>query len=96
MIYIRGHRSDFDAWAEAGATGWGYADVLPYFKRSEGNDRLRDEYHAADGPLSVVDPLYRSTIADRAIESAKALGAQAASAATAAAVARRERFMRAG
>ena len=74
MIYIRGHRSDFDGWAEAGATGWSYAEVLPYFKRSEGNQRLRDEYHSADGPLSVVDPLYESTIGSRSIESAKALG----------------------
>ena len=33
MIYVRGHSSDFDNWAEMGASGWGYADVLPYFKR---------------------------------------------------------------
>src|SRR5947208_13378850 len=42
MIYIRGHRSDFDEWAARGANGRSYDEVLPYFKRSEDNDRLRD------------------------------------------------------
>ena len=45
MIYIRGHRSDYDEWASRGATGWSYDEVLPYFKRSEHNERIRDEYH---------------------------------------------------
>src|SRR5260370_15197985 len=36
MMYVRGHPGDFDAWAEGGATGWGYAEVLPYFRKSEG------------------------------------------------------------
>ena len=43
MIYMRGHRSVYDAWAsERGAPGWSYDEVLPYFKRSEGNERLGD------------------------------------------------------
>jgi choline dehydrogenase-like flavoprotein len=53
MIYIRGNRLDYDGWAAAGATGWGYDDVLPYFLRSENNERGADEFHGAGGPLSV-------------------------------------------
>lgn len=55
MIYIRGHQYDYDHWAELGAHGWSYADVLPYFKRSEGNERGGNEWHGADGPLNVMD-----------------------------------------
>jgi choline dehydrogenase len=53
MVYIRGHRDDFDGWRALGNEGWGYADVLPYFKRSERNERGASEYHGADGPLDV-------------------------------------------
>src|SRR6188474_1361165 len=42
MIYLRGHRADFDGWAEQGCTGWSYDEVLPYFKRSEDNERGED------------------------------------------------------
>lgn len=56
MIYIRANHADYDEWRDAyGADGWGFDDVLPYFKRSEGNQRLRDEYHGTDGPLHVED-----------------------------------------
>ncbi|MGL5363174.1 MAG: GMC family oxidoreductase [Bosea sp. (in: a-proteobacteria)] len=55
MIYMRGHASDYDDWAKAGCTGWGYDDVLPYFKRSEGNERPDDDFHGTDGPLNVAD-----------------------------------------
>src|SRR3984957_18880474 len=53
MVYIRGHRSDYDQWAALGNTGWSYADVLPYFKRSEDNTELDGEYHGKGGPLHV-------------------------------------------
>ena len=52
MIYIRGNRRDYDSW---GLPGWSYADVLPYFKRAEHNERGADEYHGVDGPLNVAD-----------------------------------------
>lgn len=55
MIYMRGHRSDYDHWAALGNEGWSYADVLPYFKRSEHNERGADEYHGVGGPLNVAD-----------------------------------------
>ena len=53
MIYIRGAKSDFDAWAYNGAPGWSYADVLPYFKKSEDYEDGPSEYHGAGGPLPV-------------------------------------------
>lgn len=57
MIYIRGHRADYNAWAAAGCTGWGYDDVLPHFRRSEANASaaLDDAVHGRDGPLAVSD-----------------------------------------
>jgi choline dehydrogenase-like flavoprotein len=53
MVYIRGHRSDYDQWASLGNTGWSYADVLPYFKRSEDNADFDGDYHGKGGPLAV-------------------------------------------
>jgi choline dehydrogenase-like flavoprotein len=53
MVYIRGHRSDYDHWAALGNTGWSFADVLPYFKRSENNADFDGEYHGKSGPLWV-------------------------------------------
>ncbi|MEA3149123.1 MAG: choline dehydrogenase [Gammaproteobacteria bacterium] len=56
MVYIRGHAGDYDGWAEAGLSGWGYADVLPYFKRAEGHLHGGDRYHGGTGPLAVFAP----------------------------------------
>ncbi len=53
MIYIRGHARDYDQWRQMGLTGWGYADVLPYFKKSETLEGGGDAYHGSDGPLYV-------------------------------------------
>jgi len=53
MLYVRGRPLDYDGWAAQGAPGWSYADVLPYFKRSEDNARGASEYHGAGGPLTV-------------------------------------------
>ena len=53
MIYLRGHRVDFDDWAAGGATGWSYDEVLPYFRRAEDNERGEDEFHGVGGPLAV-------------------------------------------
>ncbi len=56
MIYIRGAPQDYDSWHAAGATGWRYVDVLPYFKRAECQERGADSWHGGDGPLCVADP----------------------------------------
>jgi choline dehydrogenase-like flavoprotein len=53
MVYIRGNRWDYDHWASLGNTGWSFADVLPYFKRSEDNADFSGEYHGKGGPLAV-------------------------------------------
>lgn len=53
MFHIRGHRRDFDDWRDAGCTGWGYDEVLPYFMRSESNWRGDGPYHGGQGPLQV-------------------------------------------
>lgn len=55
MLYVRGHASDYDGWAAAGCSGWSYADVLPYFLKSENNIRGGDALHGASGPLQVSD-----------------------------------------
>lgn len=55
LIYIRGQRQDYDHWAALGNDGWGYDDVLPYFIRSEGNQRGASQYHGGNGPLKVSD-----------------------------------------
>ena len=53
MIYIRGHARDYDQWRQMGLNGWSYAEVLPYFKRSEAIDTGEDAYHGGSGPLRV-------------------------------------------
>ena len=55
MLYIRGHPSDYDAWADAGAEGWDWQSVQPWFRRAEGNVRGACAHHGADGPLQVAD-----------------------------------------
>jgi choline dehydrogenase len=55
MIYIRGNRADYDHWRDLGNPGWGYADLLPYFKKSENQEHGASEYHGAGGPLCVSD-----------------------------------------
>jgi choline dehydrogenase len=55
LIYIRGQRQDFDLWRQMGNAGWSYDDVLPYFRRAESQERGADDFHGADGPLSVSD-----------------------------------------
>jgi choline dehydrogenase-like flavoprotein len=55
MIYIRGQREDYDDWAAQGNTGWGWNEVLPYFRKSQHNERGADAWHASGGPLNVMD-----------------------------------------
>jgi choline dehydrogenase len=67
MIYIRGHGRDYDHWRQLGLTGWGFGDVLPYFKRSEHNERGGDAFRGQGGPLWVSspaagNPLYKAFI----------------------------------
>jgi choline dehydrogenase-like flavoprotein len=74
MIYMRGNAADYDGWAAGGAQGWGYRDVLPYFIRSEDNERGADSYHGAGGPLHVSDSRANSSVVDAFIEAAVQAG----------------------
>jgi choline dehydrogenase len=56
MIYIRGNPADYDHWRGQGNRGWGFADILPYFKKSENQSRGESESHGAGGPIDVTDP----------------------------------------
>tara|TARA_R110001592_G_scaffold65203_2_gene200278 strand:+ start:2083 stop:3735 length:1653 start_codon:yes stop_codon:yes gene_type:complete len=53
MVYVRGHKSDYDHWESLGNTGWGFNEMLPYFKKSENNERGADDYHGDEGPIYV-------------------------------------------
>src|SRR6266566_146360 len=55
LIYIRGQRQDFDYWRQLGNVGWSFDDVLPYFRRTENQERGADDYHGAGGPLDISD-----------------------------------------
>ncbi|MBO6782124.1 MAG: choline dehydrogenase [Alphaproteobacteria bacterium] len=64
MVYIRGHARDYDLWRQQGLAGWSFADVLPYFKRAEGNVRGADAFHGADGPLTVSNAAHDHVLFD--------------------------------
>ncbi|WP_121066681.1 GMC family oxidoreductase [Chachezhania antarctica] len=55
MLYIRGQREDYDGWADSGCDGWGWDDVLPYFRKAENNESLNGAHHGTAGPLHVSD-----------------------------------------
>lgn len=74
MIYIRGHRHDYDSWRDAGCEGWSYADVLPYFKKAENQERGASEYHGVGGPLNVTDMRYVNPLSRAFVEASKELG----------------------
>ena len=74
MIYVRGQKEDFDGWARRGCSGWGYSDVLPYFKKSEHQERGPDTHHGVDGPLWVSNLPSRHELADAFIDASVRLG----------------------
>lgn len=74
MIYIRGHRADYDGWAAAGNRGWSYDEVLPYFKRSEDFEDGPDAFHGAGGPLHVEHRRYTHPICDALTDGFAELG----------------------
>lgn len=75
MAYFRGHPRDFDEWAEAGAAGWGYEDVLPYFRKAEHNERWPEShYHGSGGPMSVSDIPRPNPLVHRFLQASSSLG----------------------
>src|SRR5437763_10011918 len=67
MVYIRGNRADYDSWRDAGCDGWGYDDLLPYFKRAEDNERGESRYHGAGGPLTVSEGRHANPMMDEVV-----------------------------
>jgi choline dehydrogenase len=74
MMYVRGNRGDYDRWEAMGNLGWGYDDVLPYFRRSEGNTAIADDYHGTDGPMGVETNPHRHPLCERFLEAAQSVG----------------------
>lgn len=74
MVWIRGHRQDFDTWRDLGNPGWGYDDVLPCFKRMEHNERGANAYRGVGGPLWISDPLIRHAASEDFIAAAQGMG----------------------
>ena len=74
MIYVRGQPEDFDSWKAEGCVGWGFDDVLPYFKKSEHQERGADAFHGTEGPLWVSDLPSRHELADAFSEASIRLG----------------------
>ena len=74
MIYVRGQAHDYDGWAQQGCTGWGFDDVLPYFRKIECYDGAGDATRGRDGPLPITDVRERPAIAEAFIAAAQAAG----------------------
>ncbi|MEB8431967.1 choline dehydrogenase [Cocleimonas sp. KMM 6892] len=74
LLYVRGQKEDYDRWEELGNKGWSFSDVLPYFKKSEDQERGANDYHGVGGPLKVSDLRLRRPIADLFIKAAKQIG----------------------
>ena len=74
LIYIRGHAEDFNQWRQFGNTGWCYDDVLPYFRKSESNERGADELRGGDGPLAVSNARDQHPLALAYVEAARQCG----------------------
>ncbi len=74
LVYIRGQREDFDAWRDAGAEGWSYNDVLPYFIRSEDQQRGADAYHGVGGPQAVSDQAEPHPLCEAFLDAAEQSG----------------------
>ena len=75
QIYTRGNRIDYDGWSEKhGCAGWSYREVLPYFKRSESNERFNDDYHGIRGPLGVSMPRATLPVCDAFVRAAQEYG----------------------
>lgn len=77
MIYIRGAREDYDAWEAAGCTGWGWKDVLPYFKKSENFAEQPSPSHGKQGPLGVAWPRMRHSLAATFVKACTQIGLRA-------------------
>ena len=74
LLYVRGQHEDYDRWRQRGNVGWGYDDVLPYFKRAENQCRGKDDYHGAGGPLTVSDWRHEDPLSEAFVKAAVETG----------------------
>ena len=74
LLYVRGQHKDYDHWRQLGNTGWGFAEVLPYFRRAEDQQRGADEFHGTGGPLAVSDVCEPHPLCEAFIEAAQRAG----------------------
>ena len=74
LLYIRGQAADYDGWRQSGCEGWSYDDVLPYFRRSENQERGANTWHGAGGPLNVSDITERNPVSAALLEAAVEAG----------------------
>ncbi|MEN3289303.1 MAG: choline dehydrogenase [Bradyrhizobium sp.] len=74
LLYVRGQHEDYDRWRQRGNAGWGFEDVLPYFKKAENQQRGADEYHGAGGPLSVSDWRHDDPLSEAFVKAAVEAG----------------------
>ena len=74
MVYQRGHPSDYDAWAASGNDAWGYADLLPYFRKMQHQERGESAHHGIDGPINVADPQDPNPLSLAFVEAAIEIG----------------------
>jgi choline dehydrogenase len=74
LLYVRGQHEDYDRWRQRGNLGWGYEDVLPFFKKAENQQRGADHYHGAGGPLSVSDWRHDDPLSEAFVKAAVEAG----------------------
>lgn len=74
QIYTRGNAQDYDDWRQMGCAGWGYDDVLPYFRKAEDNDTYDNRFHGKGGPLGVSQPIAPLPVCEAYFQAANALG----------------------
>jgi choline dehydrogenase len=74
LLYVRGQHEDFDRWRQRGNAGWGFDDVLPYFKKAENQSRGADKYHGTGGPLPVSDPRHADPLSEAFVVAAAEVG----------------------
>ena len=74
MIYIRGHRADYDRWEALGNEGWGYDDILPWFRKSENNTRLNNAFHGVGGDMNVTQQIQHNPLTRAFVLAAQELG----------------------
>jgi choline dehydrogenase len=74
MVYIRGQPQDYDQWRQLGNVGWSFDDVLPFFRKAENNERIKDAFHGVGGPVNVADRRYTNPLSEMFVEAAAQAG----------------------